>query len=330
MMDRRTCLALAGGVLLASPPGSRSQGQTAIRRIGFLSAFARADVDAFLAELRVELREIGWTDGRNIQLMDVRTTEGRNDRLPSLAAELVAERPDLILVQSTPATLALMRETRSIPIVMVGSGNPLEGGIVADLRRPGGNVTGSSYLADESVQKLLELLREAAPHLRSVALLANMSNPAASALIAKLRADAEAYRMRLQVAEVLRPDDFERAFSAIRRENTESLLLPPEPLVRANREKIAEFARAHKLALAIAGSRRYLPQGGLISYGPTTAQYARITGGYIDRILKGANPGDLPVEQPSRFELVIDTKVAKALGLTIPQSLLLRADDLIQ
>src|SRR5512143_3363980 len=154
MMDRRTCLALAGGVLLASPPGSRSQGQTAIRRIGFLSAFARADVDAFLAELRVELREIGWTDGRNIQLMDVRTTEGRNDRLPSLAAELVAERPDLILVQSTPATLALMRETRSIPIVMVGSGNPLEGGIVADLRRPGGNVTGSSYLADESVQKL--------------------------------------------------------------------------------------------------------------------------------------------------------------------------------
>lgn len=176
MTNRRTFVALAIGALLALPSESRSQGQGVPRRIGFLSAFARADVDAFLGELRVELDKLGWTDGKNILLMEVRTTEGRNDRLPSIAAELVAQSPDLILVQSTPAVIALRQVTTSIPIVMIGAGNPVESGLVADLRKPGGNVTGSSYLAVESVRKLLELLKEAGPHLRSVALFANPTN----------------------------------------------------------------------------------------------------------------------------------------------------------
>jgi putative ABC transport system substrate-binding protein len=330
MTNRRTCLAFVGGVLLALPSVPWAQRQAGIRRIGFLAAYRRADADALVDELRVALRELGWTDGRNIVLMDVRTAEGRNDRLPSLAAELVAERPDLILVQSTPATLALMRATRSIPIVMVGAGNPVESGLVADLRKPSRNVTGSSYLAFESVRKVLELLKEAVPHLRSVALFGNSNIPGGAARLATLFEDAQALGLRLQPTRVLRSEDFERAFSAILRENTESLLLTPEALVRANREKIGEFARAHKLVLAVTGSRRYLPEGGLFSYGPTTTQYAAITARYVDRILRGAKPGDLPVEQPSHFELVVNAKVAAALGLAIPQSLLLRADDVIQ
>lgn len=332
MTDRRTCLAFVGGVLLALPSVPWAQRQAAVRRIGFLSTFPRADIDAFLPDLRAALRELGWTDGRNILLMDVRTTEGQSYKslLPTLAAELVAERPDLILVQAAPATLAAMHATRSIPIVMAGVGNPVEYGLVADLRKPGGNVTGASYLAFESVRKALELLKEAVPHLRSVAVFGNPRLPGGAARLARLIDDAKGMGLRFQQAEVLRPEDFERAFAAILREKTESLLLTPEALVRKNRKKIGEFARAHKLVLGVVGSRRYLPEGGLFSYGPTTAQYAAITASYVDRILRGAKPGDLPVEQPSHFELVVNAKVAAALGLVIPQSLLLRADDVIQ
>src|SRR5438552_9823220 len=168
-MNRRTFLAIGGGALLPLFLILPAQGQEKIRHIGFLSAFSRADIDAFLSQLRPELEKLGWTDGRNIVLLEPRTTEGMNERLPSVASELVAQGPDLILVQTAPATRALMQATKSIPIVMIGVGNPVELGIVADFGKPGGNVTGSSYLADESARKLLELLKEAAPRLRSVA-----------------------------------------------------------------------------------------------------------------------------------------------------------------
>jgi putative ABC transport system substrate-binding protein len=306
-----------------------AHGQLAPRRIGVLSAFARAEVEAVIKELRAELEKLGWSEGRNIAFLELRTTEGRNERLLSVAAELVAQSPDLILVQSTPAARALMQATKAIPIVMIGVGNPAAAGIVADLGRPGGNVTGSSYLVDESVGKTLQLLKEAAPRLRSVALFVNPSNSEAAAL-RQLRADAAAMGLQTQVVEVGGPGDFERAFAAIRREGSESILLPPEPLIRSSRVAVADFAQAHRLPLAVVGSGRYLPAGGLISYGPTTLQYAQITARYVDRILKGAKPGDLPVEQPSRFELVINMKTARALGLTIPQSVLQRADEVIQ
>jgi putative ABC transport system substrate-binding protein len=236
----------------------------------------------------------------------------------------------VILVQSTPATRALMQATKSIPIVMVGVGNPIEVGIVADYGRPGGNVTGSSYLADESIRKLLELLKEAVPRLHSVVVFVNPSNEAAAPLVKQVRADAVAFGMQAQIAEVSRKGDFEVAFAAILHANTESILLPPEALIRSNRGAIADFAQAHGLPLAVTGSSRYLPASGLISYGPTTTQYAQITAGYVDRILRGAKPGNLPIEQPPRFELAINLKTAKALGLVIPQTLLLRADEVIQ
>ena len=329
MIDRRRFATIAAGTLLALSTELRAQVKATMRRVGFLSAFPRADIEAFLTLLRAELEVLGWIDGRNIAL-EVRTTEGRNELLPSAAAELVAQGPDLILVQTLPATRALMQATKSIPIVMVGVGNPVELGIVADYRKPGGNVTGSSYMANEYAGKLLQLLKEAAPRLRSVAVFANPSNEAAAPFSKQVRADAVALGMQAQIVEVSGPGDFEAAFAAIRSANTRSILLPPEPLILSKREAIAGFAQTHGLPLAVVGGRRSLPESGLIAFGPARGEYAQLAARYVDRILKGAKPGDLAVEQTTRFELVINLKAAKALGLTIPQALLLRADEVIQ
>lgn len=329
-MKRRTIIAASGGTLLGVSFCERAKAQAAPRRIGHLSGFNRAVVDAFLSDLRPELEKLGWTEGRNYVLLEPRMADGANERLPILAAELVAESPDLILVQTVPATRALIKATKSIPIVMVGVGTPVELGIVADYKRPGGNVTGSSYLADELMRKSLQFLKEAAPRLRSVAVFANPSNEATPAMIKQVRADAITLGMQAQIVEVRGKDDFAPAFAAIRAANTESILLPPEPLIQANREAIAIFAHANGLPLAVVGSGRVLPTTGLFAYGTALLEYARVTAKYIDRILKGAKPGDLPIEQPTRFSLVINLKAARALGLAIPQSMLLLADEVIQ
>ena len=213
---------------------------------------------------------------------------------------------------------------------MVGVGNPVELGVVAGFVKPGGNVTGASYLANEYAGKLLQLLKEAAPRLRSVAVFANPSNEAAAPLVKQMQADAVTFGIRVQIVEVSRQGDFEAAFAAIRNANTESILLPPEPVIQSNREAIAGFAQTYGLPLANVGGSRGLPASGLIAYGPTRDEYAKLAARYVDRILKGAKPGDLPVEQPTRFVLTINLKAAKALGLTIPQSLLARADEVIQ
>ncbi len=329
-MDRRTFVAMTGGALLGLSSKLRAQGQATLRRVGFLSAFPRPDLENFLSQLRPELEKLGWTNGRNIVLLEPRTTDGDNARLPSVAAELVAQAPDLILAQTVPATRALMQATKSIPIVMVGVGNPVELGIVAGFVKPGGNVTGASYLANEYAGKLLQLLKEAAPRLRSVAVFANPSNEAAAPLIKQMRADAVTFGMQAQIVEVVGKGDFEAAFSAIRSASTESILLPPEPLIQSSRDAIAGFAQMHGLPLAVVGGSRGLPASGLIAYGPARGEYAQLAARYVDRILKGAKPGELSVEQPTRFELTINLKAAKALGLTIPQALLVRADEVIQ
>lgn len=330
MPNRRTFVAATAGALLPLSTDLRAQGTAKPRRVGFLSLFPRADIEVFLSQIRPELEKLGWVDGRNIALLDPRTTEGRNEPLPSAAAELVAQGPDLILVQSLPATRALMQATKSIPIVMVGVGNPVELGIVADYRKPGGNVTGSSFMANEYAAKLLQSLKEAAPRLRSVAMYINPSNEAAGPLVKQMRADAAALGMQLQIVEVTGKDDFEATFAAIRSANTQSILLPPEPLILSKREAIAGFAQTHALPLAVVGPSRNLPASGLIGFGPARAEYAQLAARYVDRILNGAKPGDLAVEQTTRFNLVINLKTAKALGLTIPQALLLRADEVIQ
>lgn len=329
MVNRRIFVVIAGGALLPLLLAPRARGQAAARRIGILSAFSRAGVEDFTNRLRPELDKLGWTDGRNIVILEPRTVEGRNERLPALAAELLAQSPDLILVQTAPATRALMHATRAIPIVMVAVGNPVEYGLVADLRKPGGNVTGSSFLTEESARKLLHFLKEAAPRMRSVAVFVNPTSEVAASFAAQMRAEAAAIGMRAQVVKVSGPEDFEPAFAVIRGENTESILLGPELFILSKRDAIAEFAQRNGLPLAAVGARN-LPAGGLLGYGPNFDQYPQLTARYVDHIFKGAKPTDLPVEQPTKFELVINMKTAKALGLVIPQSLLVRADELIQ
>ena len=310
--------------------GLRAQGTGKTRRIGFLSLYTRGDMETFLSQIRPELKELGWVNGRNIDVLEPRTTEGRNEGLPAAAAELVAQGPALILVQTLPATRALMQATTSIPIVMVGVGNPVELGLVADYRRPGGNVTGSSFMANEYAAKLLQVLKEAAPRLRSVALFTNPSNEAAVQFVKQMRADAVALGMQVQVLEVRGNDDFEPAFAVIRSASTQSILIPPEPLILSKRDAIAAFAQTHALPLAVVGRSRFLPAGGLVAYGPAPEEYAQLAVRYIDQILKGAKPGDLAIEQTTRFNLAINLKTAQALGLTIPQSLIVQANELIQ
>ena len=305
-------------------------GGTLTRRVGYLAMLPPASMEDFLAQLRPELEKRGWTEGRNIVFLEPRTAGSDNARLPSLASELVAQGPDLILVQSVPATRALMQATKSIPIVMTGVANPVELGIVASFAKPGGNVTGSSFIGNEFAGKLLQFLKEAAPRLRSVAVFVNPTNEAVPQFVKHMLAGAVALGMQAQVIEVSSPTEFERAFVTIRSANTESILLPPEPLIRSKRDAIANFAQTHGLPLAVVGDTRVLPASGLIAYGPTRDEYAHLAARYVDRILRGAKPGDLSIEQPTRFHLVINLKAAKALGLTIPQSLLLRADEKIE
>ena len=321
---------MAAGTLFPMSTGLRAQGTGKARRIGFLSAWPRAEVETFLGQIRPELEKLGWVDGRNIEVLEPRTTEGRNEGLAAAAAELVAQGPELILVQTVPATRASMQATKSIPIVMVGVGNPVELGIVADYRKPGGNVTGTSYMANEYAAKLLHVLKEAAPRLRSIALFINPSNESAAPFVKQMRQDTMALGMQLQVIEVTGKDDFEPAFSAIRSAGTQSILLPPEPLILSKRDAIAAFAQAHSLPLAVVGRSRFLPASGLVAFGPAPEEYAQLAVRYINQILKGAKPGDVAIEQTTRFNLAINLKTAKALGLTIPQALLVRADEVIR
>jgi putative tryptophan/tyrosine transport system substrate-binding protein len=330
MTDRRRFLLRAAATAVPAALARPSRAQATPRRVAFLSPFPRTDVDFFLGLLRSELAKLGWVDGRNVVVLEPRTTEGRTERLPTLAADIVAQAADVILVQSAPATRAAMQATASIPIVMVSVGNPIEYGIVSNYTKPGGNVTGTTFLADESILKLLQLVLQAVPGLHSVAIFANPTNEAAAPMIRMVRENAAARGIRLQIVEVSGPADFEPGFEAIRRERTESMLLPPEPLIRSRRDAVGEFALREKLPLAVVGQARYLPVGGLIGYSPAAAQYPELAARYIDQLFKGAKPGDLPIEQPTRFELTVNLKTARALGLTIPASILASADELIQ
>ena len=328
-MKRRRFVLHGVGATLACAVCRPASSQATPRRIVFFTLFTRADVEVFLGLLRTEMQKLGWTDGRNMTL-ELRSTEGRNDLLPVAAAEIVAQAPDLLLVQSLPATRALMQATKTLPIVMVSVGNPVENGLVANYGMPGGNATGSVYPADEAMRKLLQLLKEAVPRLRSVALFTNPSNEAAAPMVRLLRADALAMGLELQVVEVVAKGDFEAAFAAIRSAKTQAILLPPEALIVSQREAIAGFAQSLGLPLAIVAASRGLAASGLMAFGPSRIEFAQIAARQADRILKGAKPGELPIEQPTRFELAINVRAARALGLTIPQALLLRADEVIE
>jgi putative ABC transport system substrate-binding protein len=275
------------------------------------------------------LREHGWLEGHNI-VVESRFSEGRFERFPGFAAELVRLKVDLIVASTPPAIRAAKEATTTIPIVMVGLADPVGLGFVASLARPGGNITGVAFSPGEGlVAKRLQLLKEAIPGISKVAALVNPANPSHPPLLRELRVAADALKLKLQILEARTPEELESAFEAAARERANALHEVGDPMFFRHRTRILELAARSRLPTSH-GSREPVEEGGLISYGVDQVDHHRRAAYYVDKILKGAKPADLPVEQPTKFELVINLKTAKALGLTIPQSVLIRADQVIQ
>jgi putative ABC transport system substrate-binding protein len=330
VLDRRTFLAGTGTVLLASPLAAEAQQTGKVPRIGFLGGRTPSDTSPLLDAFRQGLRELGWVEGQNI-VIDYRYAEGRFDRLPELAAELVRLKVDIIVAAGgTPTAAAAKNATGTIPIVMIAVRDPVGTGLIASLARPGGNVTGLSDSAGlEIFGKQLEQLKEAVPKVRRVAILSNPANLYHPLAIRELNAAARSLGVQLQLLEARGPNEFDGAFAAMAKERVGALLVLPDAMFNLHRTRLADLAARSRLPAAY-GWREYVEAGGLMSYGPSLRDLYRRSATFVDKILKGAKPGDLPVEQPTKFELVINLKTAKALGLTIPQSLLQRADELIQ
>jgi putative ABC transport system substrate-binding protein len=329
VIDRRSFISSLAGGLLAAPLASEAQ-QTAptIAKIGLLSVTTPVVLASSIEAFRQALRGLGHVEGTFV--LEVRYGDGRFERLPELARELVGLKMDVILATSDVVIAAIKRETQTIPIVMVFSTDPMGTGFVASLARPGGNVTGLSNISSELSRKRLELLREAVPGLSRVAALWNPDVRGALLDYKETEGAARLLRLELQSVEVSRAEDLDRAFSAVTKQRAQALVLPgANPVGFINRGKIATFAQRNRLP-SMYPTREYVEAGGLMSYGPSLPDLFRRAATYVDKILKGAKPADLPVEQPTKFELVLNLKTAKALGLTIPPSLLQRADHVIE
>ena len=321
-------LVLLLAIVAACPP-SDAQQATRIPKIGFFTGGTQVTVGHLIAAFREGLRELGYIERKTV-LLDVRLAEGAVERLPELARELVALKPDVIVATSDAAIAPVRRQTQTIPIVMVLSSDPAGAGFVASLARPGGNVTGLSTLSPEISGKRLELLREIIPGLSRVAFLWNPDSRGNLLDYKETEAAARSLHVELQSVELFRGEDLDRAFSAVTKGRAQALIVPVgNPITVARLDQVTSFARRSRLP-SIYGAREYVDNRGLMSYGPSYANLYRRAATYVDKILKGAKPADLPVEQPAKFELVINLDTAKALGLTIPPPLLQRADQVIQ
>ena len=276
---------------------------------------------------RGELERLGWHDGRNLRI-EIRYADEDYQRLPAFAVELVRLKVDVMFVQATPAIEAAKRATRTIPIVFETLGDAVSTGLVSNLARPGGNVTGVSGFAPELTGKRFELVRELVPRATRIALLANRTNAATRVVLKRAAETADAMRLTLFVADVPNPAALDDAFDGFR-QRSDAFVVVADPMLFGQRRRIIELAARHRLP-AVYEYRLFADLGGLLSYGPETHDRYRRAAGYVDRILRGTPPGELPVEQPSTFELAINLKTAKALGLTIPQTLLVRADQVIE
>lgn len=334
MRRRRTFLArLAAATLAALLAGAaRAQRADGVRRIGALSL--RAKPNEYDIAFRDAMRELGWVEGRNLAI-EYRWAAGDEKRVPALAAELVAAKVDVILTASAPMIAAAKQATSAIPIVMAAVSDPVGTGLVASLGRPGGNITGLSLSSPETGAKRLQLLQELIPGVTRVAALISrvgLSVPGEStgALLEKeLHFAAAKLGMQLTVAEIRTGEDLPAAFAALAKARAQAVLVPQSPLVTTTRGAVIDLAAKHRLP-AIYETDTYVPAGGLMSYGPSLTQMYRRAAYFVDRILKGAKPADLPIEQPSKFDLAINLKAAAALGLQIPRTLLLRADRVIE
>lgn len=297
-----------------------------VSRIGFLSPTSD---DSRVEAFRQGLRELGYQDGQNITT-EYRWANGRFEQLPNLAAELVRLKVDIIVAVVTQASLAAKKATGTIPIVMIGVADPVGSGLVAGLARPGANITGNSSMTAEIVGKHLELLKETFPRISRVGTLWNPANPNFQAI--QLKEAEEAARVlgvRLQLVEGRDPNEIDRAFEAVAKERTRALLILNDPVFTAHRKRMADLSVKHRLP-TVSGTLEYTEAGGLMAYGPSFPEMHKRAAAYVDKILKGTKPADLPVERPTKFDLLINLKAAKQIGLTIPPNVLARADKVIR
>jgi putative ABC transport system substrate-binding protein len=319
MMNRRVFLGTLAGGLLAAPLAAEAQQAGKVPRIGYLSPNLAASPhlqEAFLQGLR----DLGYVEGRNV-VIEYRSAEGKPERLPALAAELVALKVDVILAAGTPAALAAKQATRTLPIVFIGAGDPVTSGFVTSLARPGGNVTGLFNLAPELVGKCLEQLTQAVPGVSRVAVLwqpGGLGERTDKDMLKGAEVAARALGVRLQFVEARGPADFDGAFSEMTRARAGALTVLPSPMFLGERRRLVDLAATNRLA-AVYPSRESVDAGGLMAYGPDLADLLRRAATYVDKILKGAKPGDLPIEQPTKFELVINLKTAKAPSASSPR-----------
>jgi putative ABC transport system substrate-binding protein len=330
-MTRRSFIALLGGAAAASilpPPAAQAQRAGKVWRLGVLEVISPAMNAANYDALRKGLRDLGYVEGRNLTI-EYRSADGRTERFPELAAELVSLKVDAIVTRGTLAVLAAKNATATIPIVMAAIGEPLLTGVVASLARPGGNVTGLSAFTLDLLAKRVEILREAVPGLTRIAFLHNMANPIARPQWEVLAPAAPALGIELRLLDVRNREDLERAFATAVAERVDALVIGNDTVTQTNRRQVVELAARHRLP-AMYLAREFVDAGGLMTYGASYSDLYRRAATFVDKILKGAKPADLPVEQPTRFELVVNLKTAKALGVVISEAFLLRADEVIE
>jgi putative ABC transport system substrate-binding protein len=329
-MDRRTFLGTVGAVLLAAPLAAEAQQTAAMRRIGILGNVSLSDPGSryLWGAFTQGMKDLGYVDGQNISI-DYVSSDGRYERLPALAAELVRRKAEVIVAPAVQNVVAAKQASATTPIVMASVGDPVGNGLIESLAHPGGKVTGTSFVASLIVGKQIELLKQIAPHVALLALLLNPANPGHPLLLREAQAAAPSLGVQLLPLEVRGPDEFEPAFARLTKDRAVALFVPWDGTFLVHLVRIVRLAASTRLP-TLYGQRGYVDAGGLVSYGPSAPEAFRRAAVYVDKILNGANPADLPVEQPTKFELVINLKTAKALGLTIPPSVLLRADEVIQ
>ena len=327
-MERRAFLEVLATSLVIAPVSVAAQQAKQTPRIGLLFPIAKSQGSVHIEALEAGFRDLGYSPGQSV-ILEYRFANGQFDRLPALAAELVNLKVDVIASVATQATLAAKAATATIPIVMVSVGASVETGIVASLARPGGNVTGLGVHVEDIIAKMPELLKEALPRAARVALLTDPTNPGARIALTVIGDASRKLGLQLIVYEGRTAEDIEPAFQSMIRDRANAVIVPSHPFTHQHQQRIVEAAATHRLS-AIYGARTFVASGGLMCYGFNEVEVFRRTATYVDKILKGAKPADLPVELPTKFELVINFKTAKALGLNIPQSLLIRATEVIQ
>ena len=328
MMNRRTFASIAAGGLLGLSIAARAQQSGKVWRIGFLGGGARPPDGFAPAPLRKAMQALGFAEGKDITY-EGRWGEARNERLPTLAAELVALKVDLIVTTGGPAAAAAKQASSAVPIIVVTAGDVVDTGLVASLARPGGNVTGINDPAAVLSAKRLEILKEVVPAAKRIAVLWNAGDHAMTLRYREIEKAAQVLRVGIEPLGVREPDDFDVALAAMNRSRPDALMMLTDALTTLTRQRVFDYAAAHRIP-AMYEFRSSVQAGGLMSYGSDGGENFKLAADYVSKVLKGAKPGDLPVEQPNRYFLVINLKSAKAIGLTIPQSLLLRADEVIQ